>query len=155
MQMFTPLSASGGATFSEFYMAQIDAVHAGKTMEIKLWDPGDTNPLSANLQIEIPTSSGWSATNFSWAAAVGTGASGTASCNGTSGSGVSSVTTANPTSQFNGCWLTIDVVIPVGYTAQQSGWWKIKYNMSGSGTSNDVTTWKVQIRGNPVHLIVP
>ena len=40
--------------------------------------------------------------------------------------------TANPTSQFNGCWLTIDVVIPVGYTAPQSGWWKIKYNMSGS-----------------------
>ena len=61
MQMFTPLSASGGSTFSEFYLAQIDAVHAGKTMEIKLWDPGDTNPLSANLQIEIPTSGGWSA----------------------------------------------------------------------------------------------
>jgi hypothetical protein len=155
MQMFTPLSASGGATFSEFYMAQIDAVHAGKTMEIKLWDPGDTNPLTASLQIEIPTSGGWSPTNFDWSATVGTGASGTASCNGTSGPGVSSVTTANPTSQFNGCWLTIDVVIPIGYTAQQSGWWKIKYNMSGSGTSNDVTTWKVQIRGNPVHLIVP
>ena len=155
MQMFTPLSASGGSTFSEFYLAQIDAVHAGKTMEIKLWDPGDTNPLSANLQIEIPTSGGWSATNFDWAATVGTGASGTAACNGTTGSSVSSVVTANPTSQFNGCWLTIDVVIPVGYTAPQSGWWKIKYNMSGSGTSNDVTTWRVQIRGNPVHLIVP
>ena len=155
MQMFTPLSASGGSTFSEFYLAQIEAVHAGKTMEIKLWDPGDTNPLSANLQIEIPTSSGWSPTNFSWSSAVGTGASGTASCDGDTGTNVSSVTTANPTSQFNGCWLTIDVVIPIGYTAEQSGWWKIKYNMSGSGTSNDVTTWKVQIRGNPVHLIVP
>jgi hypothetical protein len=158
MQMFTPLSASGGSTFSEFYLAQIDAVHAGKTMEIKLWDPGDTNPLSANLQIEIPTASGWSATPFSWTATVGT--PGTPSslpsaCNGTSGSNVSSVTTSNPASQFNGCWLTIDVVIPIGYTAEQNGWWKIKYNMSGSGTSNDVTTWKVQIKGNPVHLIVP
>jgi hypothetical protein len=47
------------------------------------------------------------------------------------------------------------VVIPIGYTAQQSGWWKIRYNMTGNGTSNDVTTWKVQIKGNPVHLIVP
>jgi hypothetical protein len=155
MQMFTPLSASGGSTFSEFYMAQIDAVHAGKTMEIKLWDPGDTNPLSANLQIEIPTAAGWTPTNVDWSSAVGTSASGTASCNGKSGSGVTSIVTANPTSQFNGCWLTIDVVIPTGYTAEQSGWWKIKYNMSGSGTSNDVTTWKVQIKGNPVHLIVP
>ncbi len=155
MQMFTPLSASGGSTFSEFYLAQIEAVHAGKTMEIKLWDPGDTSPLSANLQIEIPTSSGWTPTTIDWSSAVGTSASGTASCNGASGSAVSSIVTANPTSQFNGCWLTIDVVIPIGYTAQQSGWWKIKYNMTGSGTSNDVTTWKVQIKGNPVHLIVP
>ena len=62
MQMFTPLSASGGTVSSEFYLAQIDAVHAGKTMEIKLWDPGDTNPLAANLQIEIPTSGGWAPT---------------------------------------------------------------------------------------------
>ena len=158
MQMFTPLSSSGGSTFSEFYMAQIEAVHAGKTMEIKLWDPGDTNPLSANLQIEIPTASGWSATPFSWTSAVGTpGTSGSppSSCNGDSGNNVSSVVTSNPSSQFNGCWVTIDVVIPIGYTAPQSGWWKIKYNMTGSGTSNDVTTWKVQIKGNPVHLVVP
>jgi hypothetical protein len=156
MQMFTPLSSSGGSTFSEFYMAQVDAVHAGKTMEIKLWDPGDTNPLAANLQIEIPTSGGWSPTSFSWTAATGTSNSGAQSCNSLSGSGTSVVTNVGATTgTFNGCWLTIDVVIPVGYTAQQSGWWKIKYNMTGSGTSNDVTTWKVQIKGNPVHLIVP
>ncbi len=155
MQMFTPLSSAGGSTFSEFYLAQIDAVHAGKTMEIKLWDPGDTNPLSANVQIEIPTSGGWSAATIDWAAAVGTTNAGATACNGTSGSAVTSIVTSTPTSQFNGCWVTIDVVIPIGYTAPQSGWWKIKYNMTGSGTSNDVTTWKVQIKGNPVHLIVP
>ncbi len=96
MQMFTPLSASGGSTFSEFYMAQVEAVHAGKTMEIKLWDPGDTNPLSANLQIEIPTASGWSPTNVDWSSTVGTSASGTASCNGRSGSGVTSIVTVQP-----------------------------------------------------------
>ncbi|GEM_PF-1184675 len=155
MQMFTPLSSAGGSTFSEFYLAQIDAVHAGKTMEIKLWDPGDTNPLSANVQIEIPTSGGWAATNVDYTATPGTTNAGATACGSNSGSGVSSIVTSNPTSQFNGCWLTIDIVIPVGYTAPQSGWWKIKYNMSGSGTSNDVTTWKVQIKGNPVHLIVP
>jgi Flp pilus assembly protein TadG len=155
MQMFTPLSASGGSTFSEFYLAQIDAVHAGKTVEIKLWDPGDTSPLSANLQIEIPTASGWSPTTMDYTAAKGTTNSGATNCDSTSGTGVTSIVTSTPTSRFNGCWLTIDVVIPISYTAPQSGWWKIKYNMSGSGTSNDVTTWKVQIRGNPVHLIVP
>ena len=67
----------------------------------------------------------------------------------------SPIVTANPNSKFNGCWLTIDVPIPPGYSAPQSGWWKIKYTMTGSGTSNDVTTWKVGIKGNPVHLITP
>ena len=36
-----------GGQASEFYLAQIDAVHAGKTMVINLWDPGDTGALSA------------------------------------------------------------------------------------------------------------
>ncbi len=44
MQAFTPLSANGSTVQSEFYLAQIDAVHAGKTLQISLWDPGDTEP---------------------------------------------------------------------------------------------------------------
>lgn len=154
MQAFTPLSASGSPVSSEFYLAQIDAVHAGKTVEIKLWDPGDTNPLSASLQILVPTSSGWSPTNFDWTAAKGT--TGGQPCT-TTGNDVSSVQTnvGATTGTFNGCWLTIQIPIPAGYTAPQSGWWKIRYTMNGTGTSNDVTTWKVEIRGNPVHLIVP
>ena len=34
-----------GGTSSEFYLAQIDAIHAGKTMVVNLWDPGDTGSL--------------------------------------------------------------------------------------------------------------
>ena len=37
MQMFTPLSSSGGTTNSEFYLAQVPAYFAGKTLEISLW----------------------------------------------------------------------------------------------------------------------
>ena len=59
------------------------------------------------------------------------------------------------TGVYNGCWLTIDVTIPATYTAQQQGWWKIRYNMAGNGTSSDVTTWTAKIRGNPVHLVLP
>ena len=62
MQAFTPLSANGSTVQSEFYLAQIDAVHAGKTLQISLWDPGDTDPLTASIEILIPTSSGWTAT---------------------------------------------------------------------------------------------
>mgnify|MGYP001391946105 CR=1 FL=1 len=49
-----------GGQASEFYLAQIDAVHAGKTMIINLWDPGDTGSLSADLEILQPTGSGFS-----------------------------------------------------------------------------------------------
>ncbi len=83
MQAFTPLSASGSTVQSEFYLAQIDAVHAGKTLQISLWDPGDTSPLTADLTILIPTSSGWTATPVTYSATLGTTNSGRA--DGTSG----------------------------------------------------------------------
>ena len=156
MQAFTPLSASGSAVVSEFYLAQIDANYAGKTIEIQLWDPGDTNPLSAVLAILAPTSSGWSATAMSYTATKSTTNSGAANCNALTGTGVMSVQTnvGATTGTFNGCWLTIHVPIPTGYTAAQQGWWKIRYTMNGNGTSNDVTTWTTRILGNPVHLVV-
>jgi hypothetical protein len=156
MQMFTPLSASGGpAVQSEFYLAQVPQYYAGKTLQINLWDPGDTSPLSASLAIEIPDSStnGWSPTSVTWTAVQGTTNS-AAGCVTSSGSGTS-IVTATPASQFNGCWVTIDASIPTTYAALQSGWWKIRYSMTGNGTSSDVTTWTAQILGNPVHLVVP
>ncbi len=93
MQMFTPLSASGSATTSEFYLAQIDAVHAGKTVEIALWDPGDTKPLSASIEIEVPTTSGWSPASLDYTAAKGTTNANAANCDSLSGTGVTSIQT--------------------------------------------------------------
>ena len=159
MQMFTPLSASGATVNSEFYLAQVPAYYAGKTLELHLWDPGDTKPLAATLYIEVPTASGWSVTPFTYSAAVGTTGGANAACNSNSNSSTSnnSVQTnvGNTTGLFNGCWLTMEVPIPTGYAADQNGWWKILYSMAGNGTSSDVTTWTAQILGNPVHLVVP
>lgn len=160
MQMFTPLSASGGTTNSEFYLAQVPAYYAGKILEINLWDPGDTSPLAATLYIEVPTGSGWTPTPFTYKAQVGTtngGANGACNSNSNSSSSNNRVQTSTGASLglFNGCWLTLDIPIPTNYTAAQNGWWKILYSMSGNGTSSDVTTWTASIKGNPVHLIVP
>jgi hypothetical protein len=161
MQAYTPLNGGGA---SVFYLAQIDAVHAGKTVSISLWDPGDTGNLTADLRIKIPTTSGYVNATMSYSSEWGTTNSGRANCNGLSGSNVTSIRTNNAgTKIFNGCWLRIDVRIPTSYTAPQPagepepGWWKIEYDMAGSSSDNsfDLTTWTVQIRGNPVHLIVP
>ena len=156
MEMYTPLTSPSA---SEFYLAQIEAAHAGKTMEVKLFDAGDTNG-DANIQILIPTATGWTATNFNYTASVGTtktGGSGPSACGSLTGTNVPSVTTyASGSSRFNGCWITIQIPIPTTYAAPQSGWWKIRYNMTGTGSgATDITTWQVQIRGNPVHLILP
>jgi hypothetical protein len=161
MQAFSPLA--GGAA-SEFYLAQIDAVHAGKTMVIELWDPGDTGSLSASLQILRPSAGGYTPATLSWHAARGTVNSGASNCNGQTGSSVASITTnTGGSSRFNGCWVTIEIPIPTSYAAPtppgetEGGWWKIRYVMGGdaSNTSFDVTTWQVTIRGNPVHLVLP
>jgi hypothetical protein len=158
MQVFTPLNGGGSA---EFYLAQIDGQHAGKTMEIGLWDPGDTGNLSANLQILRPTTSGFSATNFSYTAQAV--ASGAAACGSRSGTNVTSViTNTGGTNLFNGCWLTITIPLPLDYDAPtppgqtEPGWWKIRYNMGGSASDNafDLTTWRVRLLGNPVHLVL-
>src|SRR5258705_1674262 len=40
-----------------FYIAQVDAVHAGKTLEIRLFDPGDIT--NTTLRIKQPTATGY------------------------------------------------------------------------------------------------
>ena len=158
MEMFTPLDAGQPATL---YLAQIEAVHVGKTMEIKLWDPGDTNALAASLEILKPTATGYKTATFNYTAKQV--ASGAVSCNNQANNGVTSLTTnTGGSSVFNGCWVTIQIPLPDDYSAPTPpgesgpGWWKIKYTM-GSGSSNafDLTTWEVRILGNPVHLKVP
>lgn len=179
MEAFSPLPQAQASTF---FLAQIAAVHAGKTVTIDLWDPGDTGSLSANLEILEPVTNSaltpcagasacWLPTKFSYTAErLGTGGS---SCNSLTGNLVTSVTTnTGGTSRFNGCWLHITIKLAAGYnapipdasqwppdlpaSARGPGWWRIRYNMgSGSGNAFDLTTWQVGIRGNPVHLLVP
>jgi Flp pilus assembly protein TadG len=167
MEAFTPLDPN---TAAEFYLAQIDDVHAGKLMEIRLWDPGDTNGIAATLAICTPTtattggedcaSTGtrWAPTSLTWTSDSPIDNSNASDCDGDSGSGTSIVaTTSNGTQNFNGCWLTILVPIPDDYSAPQDGWWKIRYQMGNQNQPNayDLTTWEVRIRGNPVHLVKP
>ncbi|MFN8619917.1 MAG: pilus assembly protein TadG-related protein [Chloroflexota bacterium] len=153
-----------GGTSSEFYMAKVEAQHAGKTLEIDLWDPGDTGNLSATLQILQPTTTSYQPVAFSYTATAT--ASGASACSSRSGTNVTSVVTnTGGTSLFNGCWITISIPLPNTYSAphpssdtitSEGGWWKIRYTMGGLATdfSTDLTTWQVQVRGSPVHLVL-
>src|SRR5438477_590559 len=143
---------------SVFYLAQIGAAHAGKTLDIKLFDPGDIS--STNFKIRIPTSTGFQYATFTWTTTgISACAPGSAASGGPTQTLVTSTSTCN---YYNNQWVTISVRIPVTYTAPVSpgdppgagrGGWKIEYGTLGTG--QDITTWEVNIRGNPVHLITP
>lgn len=147
MEMYTPIVGAGN---SQFYLAQIPAYYAGKTLELNLWDAGDTGGLTAKLYVMQPSTTvgTWNAVNFSYT--VGSPA-GSCSASPTSGTNVGYVAT----NSFNACWLTMRITIPTTYTAPQGGWWQLKYALTGSGSSVDTTTWTAHILGNPVHLVVP
>jgi hypothetical protein len=145
--------ANVNAGASLFYLAEVPAVHAGKTLEIKLFDPGDVGG-TATLRIKKPTPTGYVNATFSYTASGGAGSQ--------SGSNVTSLLTANAgASQYQNAWVTITIPLPANYGVggltppgeTEPGWWKIEYTITSAG--NDTTTWEVNIRGNPVHLVIP
>ena len=136
---------------SRFYLAQIAAVYAGKTMVIRLFDPGDVAG-DAYLRILKPGTDAYSYATFSYTAD-----------NGKSGTNVTQLQTAiGGVRQFNNSWITIRIDLPATYGVApddltpagetQPGWWKVEYQLSGGF---DTTTWRVGIEGSPVHLTPP
>ena len=131
-----------------FYLAQIAAAHAGKTLQITVHDPGDVGG-NATLRFKQPTTAGYTDATFSWTAS-----------GGTSGNNVTSLQVASGgSSLFDNQIITILIPLASTYNAPTPpgepgpGWWKVEYQVTGAG--NDTATWAVTIRGNPVHLIVP
>ena len=139
--------AAGNATF---YLAEIDPVHAGKTLEISLYDPGEvskTSTTSGNGTVQVITNAGAVA----------------ASCTGSSSNNVIPASLSpcqfqsavGGSSNYNGAWVTLGIKIPNNYTCTMGTvpgcWWKIKYIIDGQG--NDTTTWAAQVIGDPVHLV--
>jgi hypothetical protein len=156
MEAYFPLP---GNQTSIFYLAQIDAVHAGKWMDIDLWDPGDTGDLTATLSFLAPGAS--TGSQFYWNQSSGTTKPVDFPCGPQTSSPTTSITTSTGSGGiYNGRWLRICIKLSDTYSAPidpgsgEPGWWRIRYNMSNSGASTDLTTWQVNIRGNPVHLVL-
>ncbi len=134
----------------KFYFAQIEQTHAGKTMIIDLFDPGETNG-NAYLRLLSPDGNSYDYVNFDWT-----------SDDGRSGTNVNVIQTSNGSALFNNKQITISVPLPASYGAagldppgditSEPGWWLIEYDIA---QANDTTTWGVSIRGNPVHLVLP
>ncbi len=175
MEAYFPLPAG---EVSQFYLAQIEAIHANKWVDISLWDVGDTGGLSANLSIMMPQTPGASTCGnpsycpvpFHYNAVSGTTLPTDFTCGPSTSSAVTSIQTSTGSGAFyNGEWLRLCFQLPQNWSApiptpdgltptggQGGGWFRIQYSMGGgSNPATDLTTWKVEVRGNPVHLITP
>ncbi len=151
-----------------FYLAQIDPVHAGKTMQIDLFDPGEG---ASRLEILNPNGS---PVNFDWRTPCGTvggqtiAAPSGSTCNATtktagsdnvayldvSGTGTQPYGNLSSQSKYSDRNVSAYVDLPANYTAQfgTKTWWKIRYTTTSSSVT-DRTTWSVSVLGNPVHLV--
>jgi Flp pilus assembly protein TadG len=152
-----------GAAPQSFYLAQIEAVHAGKTLEIKLFDPGDVSG-NAFLYIQSPDGNAYNNATFDYTADAGCKAGNSDVCSATGRQYIQ--TAKNGSSSFDNSVITITIHLPRTYgsggltppgvpgadAASRAGWWRIYYDVTNA---NDTTTWQVNIRGNPVHLVIP
>lgn len=138
---------------ADFYLAEIDPIHAGKKMEIYLWDPGEgadkiriLDPNGNEIPFEFETIP----------AKYDSGGSPVTEID------VSPEPNDNPGppntraswSKYNDRLVRIRITLPLNYTTLYgtNTWWKVRY-ITSAATVTDRTTWQLRVIGDPVHLI--
>ena len=153
MSIYANLGGSAGST-ATFYLAQVAALHAGKTMQLTLFDSGE-----GATKIEVLDPNGNPAT-FNWRTPCNPPTSASGGCSGSnvtslnvSGTGTQPYTGLQSTSKYNDRRMILDIRLPANYTTVYGTkvWWQIRYTVGTS--ASDRTTWSVNIVGDPVHLV--
>ncbi|HSM43425.1 MAG TPA: hypothetical protein VK969_00250, partial [Acidimicrobiia bacterium] len=142
MSIFTN-AASGVATV---YLAEVDAIHAGKTLQLNFYDPGENfDGSDAFVTVRNPAGN---VPNCDWDSHHDNGTP------GPSGSGSctmqSTIGGSPPTAVFNAHWLNATIEIPSTYSCASDCFWTMNLDM---GNSQDRTTWAARVIGNPVRLV--
>lgn len=124
---------------STLHLAEVVEDHAGKVLEIDLYDPGEDD---ANAFMTVKTPGGanaqcaWEAFNEDGDPQGG-------------GNGNCRIQTSDGSPIFNGEHLRIQIDIPDTYTCSSDCWWKMEIENS---EPHDRTTWAARVIGNPVRL---
>jgi hypothetical protein len=140
---------------ASFYFAEVEEVHANKTMEINLWDAAEGSDFLQFINpqgVAVPFR--YRVTNIQGVGgAAFTDVSGP--CPGTrpdaNGQPCLVVSGGSP---FASNFLIIEIDLPTDYSCNTNDcWWRVRYGSVGGGTVDDSTTWSVRIVGDPVRLI--
>lgn len=157
---------------ARFYLADIGPEHAGKRLQIDLYDAGDGSAGNYTMQVLAPPSGAPNAIPTSGATIPAAGiadscrynptASATKDQNVAGASGAAATnctvqtrsTSSTPSNKYNASWLRIEIEISDNYTCSTDCWWSIKYDFGGAaGIPTDRTVWSIRVLGDPVHLI--
>lgn len=145
---------------AELYLAEIDSVHAGKTMQVELFDPADGID---NVRILDPHGNRM---NFSWYT-IDCLSYGYRCARGDLGSPASPISQdcagVPCLKQESGISFqdrSVRIIIPLdpSYACEQplsepeNCWWKVEYEDNNSN-ANETTTWGVTLSGDPVRLV--
>jgi hypothetical protein len=168
--------ANLSGTSATFYLAQVEAEHQGKELQIDLFDPGEG---SRTLEVLDPNGNpaafNWQVLCYDGTDPVG-GVCPGGDATPTGGWRSTAPTTVldlwgnqagsppqswNPqpgpyrtsTSKYSDRTLRLTVQLPSNFAAVYGSrtWWKIRYTVGDAPT--DRTTWGVSIKGNPVRLV--
>ncbi len=152
-----PLYREAANNESAFYLAEVDASHAGEKMVVTFFDAAED---IANIQFVDSNGTAmpfnWAYTDTSDGGITGTGyletalGPSTSTCNWAGvGGNPCLVTTHRP--DWNDHFVRIEIDIPPGYTCGADCWWQIRY-VTGA-TPTDRSTWSIYLEGDPVRLV--
>jgi len=140
--------AAASTAAADFFLSEVGNEHAGKQMEITLFDPGEGGNY---ISIKDPNGN---TVDFTYRTADGDYSGGPTEQLDVSGCSGFPQPGPNRSSQcrFNERFVVLTVDLPSNYATVYPGqkWWKIYYNFSTA--VNDRSTWSVRILGDPVHL---
>ena len=131
------------AGLSTLFLSEVAEVHAGKTLEVDLFDAGEDDQ-PAWMTVKEP---GGATATCDWQAFDESG--NPVSGPQFSGSGNCRIQTSDGSSIFNGLLVRIQIDIDNSYTCGADCWWKMEIENS---QPHDRTTWAARVIGNPVRL---
>lgn len=141
---------SGSST--TFWLAEVPESYAGKTFVVELFDPGDAeNNVSNIMQVLGPGGVQFSSCRLNTRQTVNQDWQPLNTTNNSPTASPCQLNATRPANNFDNRWVQVVITLPGDYTCGSDCWWSIRYNFSGS--TQDTTTWRAYIVGNPIHLI--
>jgi hypothetical protein len=141
---------------AEFFLAEIDDGHAGKSAVITMFDPGEGMD---NVQFLDPAGNEVDFVFRQANCSVGNMCSNPTEWPDTTDTGSDACGPSNvpcldvTANRFQDQYVVVTVDLPTSYTCGGQCWWKVRYTPRSGVSVTDRTTWSVRVVGGPVHLV--